>query len=259
MKKQNVPLIHVENLTLAYADNVIVRNLNFTINSGDIFVIMGMSGCGKSTVLKSIIGLLPPKSGHIFVNNIDLWSAPQDIRNNIIKTFGVSYQNGALFSSMTLYENIALPLEINKKLPESDIKQNVMEKLKLVGLEKYGDFYPSEISGGMVKRAALARAMITNPKILFFDEPGAGLDPLRAKELDDLILEISKKSGTTIVMVTHELDSIMTIATNSVYIDAITKTVLASGAPKQILTTTKNEQIVDFLTRDHTRTPGGKK
>lgn len=258
MKKTNEHFICAENLTIAYGDNVVVRNLNFTVNRGDIFVIMGMSGCGKSTVMRSIIGLIRPISGHIFIDGIDFWNAPEIQRNKIIETFGISFQSGALFSSMTIYENVALPLEMKTDLAKKEIAKQVKEKLELVGLAEYADFYPSEISGGMVKRAALARAMITNPRVLFFDEPAAGLDPVRAKSLDDLISHISKETKTTIIMVTHELDSIMTIATNSVYIDSETRTITGAGNPRQLLRTTKNHQIIDFLTREKTHI-GGKK
>jgi len=248
MKKTNEPFVKFENVTLAYGDKVIVHDLNFTIDHGDIFVLMGMSGCGKSTVMRAIIGLVKPIKGHIFVNGTNLWALAPDKRDEIIGTFGISYQSGALFSSMTLYENVALPLEMKTDLPPTEIHKRVMGKLELVGLGDYADFYPSEISGGMVKRAALARAMVINPQALFFDEPSAGLDPLRANQLDNLIVDISKKTGATVVMVTHELDSIMTIATNSVYIDAQTKTIIGGGKPIQLLRTTKNRQIREFLT-----------
>ncbi len=258
MKKTNEHFICVENLTIAYGDNVVVRNLNFTVNRGDIFVIMGMSGCGKSTVMRSLIGLIRPISGHIFIDGIDFWNVSNEQREKILGTFGISFQSGALFSSMTIYENVALPLEMKTDLAKKEIAKQVKEKLELVGLAEYADFYPSEISGGMVKRAALARAMITNPRVLFFDEPAAGLDPVRAKSLDDLISHISKETKTTIIMVTHELDSIMTIATNSVYIDSETRTITGTGNPRQLLRTTKNHQIIDFLTREKTHI-GGKK
>lgn len=248
MRKTNEPFVKFENVTIAYGDKVIVRDLNFTIDHGDIFVLMGMSGCGKSTVMRAIIGLVKPIKGHIFVNGTNLWALAPNKRDEIIGTFGISYQSGALFSSMTLYENVALPLEMKTDLPPTEIHKRVMEKLELVGLGDYADFYPSEISGGMVKRATLARAMVINPQALFFDEPSAGLDPLRANQLDNLIVDISKKTGATVVMVTHELDSIMTIATNSVYIDAQTKTIIGAGKPTQLLRTTKNRQIREFLT-----------
>lgn len=250
MKKTVEPFICVKNLTVAYGDADIVKNVNFTINRGDIFVIMGMSGCGKSTILRSMIGLVQPRAGHIFVDGVDLWATDADTRSKIIQTFGVSFQSGALFSSMTLGENIALAMQMHTDLSEAEITHRVHEKLEIVGLEKYGDFYPSEISGGMIKRAALARAMALNPNVLFFDEPSAGLDPIRAKMLDSLIADINKNTGTTIVMVTHELESIMTIANNSVYIDAKPKTSINTGNPKQAVKTIKNKSVLEFLTRN---------
>lgn len=247
MKKYNEPFIRLEKLTVGYGDDTVVENITCDINHGDIFVIMGMSGCGKSTILRSIIGLCRPKSGHIFIEDRDLWALSQDERTNIIKTFGISYQSGALFSSMTLGENVALPMEMGTQMSASEIQRRVHEKLEIVGLEKYGKLYPSEISGGMLKRAALARAMALNPRILFFDEPSAGLDPIRTTELDNLIQDINARAGTTIVMVTHELSTIMNIATNSLYI--YNKTVGATGAPKQIINNTNNQEILDFLTK----------
>lgn len=256
MKKQTRPLISLENLTIGYGNRVIVQNLDFNINRGDVFIIMGMSGCGKSTIMRSIIGLQRPIGGKVLIDGRDLWKMDDAERAKVISGFGVMFQSGALFSSMTVGENVALPMELKTDLSRAKIDERVREKLKIVGLDGYANFYPSEISGGMVRRAALARAMALNPEVLFFDEPSAGLDPLRSRQLDDLILEINRKTGTTIVMVTHELPSIMTIATNSVYIDVKTKSVGAYGAPKDILKTTKNPEIVAFLSRGN---KGGKK
>ena len=250
MNRKNAPFIRVQNLDIAYDCNVVVQDLNFDINRGDIFVIMGMSGCGKSTIMRSMIGLLPPKRGQIIIDGTDMWAANEVTRNKIISEFGVSYQSGALFSSMTVWENIALPLQLKTNMNANEINKRVREKLNLVGLDDCDDLYPSEISGGMVKRAALARAMALNPRILFFDEPSAGLDPVRSSELDKVILDINQKTKTTIVMVTHDLSSIMNIATNSVYIDINTKSVGAYGAPHSILKTTKNKEIKTFLTRN---------
>ncbi len=254
MRKNADYFIDIKNLTLGYGGNVIVRDLNFTINRSDIFVIMGLSGCGKSTIMRSIVGLHEPMGGGIVVDGKDIWSLPMDARTKIVETFGVSYQSGALFSSMTLGENVALPLEIKTTMSRREIEKNVHKKLELVGLGDCADIYPSDASGGMVKRAALARALALNPRALFFDEPSAGLDPVRSKQLDDLIVKINKNLGTTIVMVTHELASIMSIATNSVYIG--NQTVIGRGAPKEILQTTKNPEIIEFLTRG---SKGGKK
>ncbi len=257
MRKVEKTFISIENLTLGYGDRTVVENLNFNINTGDIFVIMGLSGCGKSTIMRSIVGLNKPMSGHIIVDDKDLWTMPADAREKIIETFGVSYQSGALFSSMTIGENIALPMEMKTIKSNKEIKKEVDKKLQLVGLDGYAHLYPTEASGGMIKRAALARAFALNPRALFFDEPSAGLDPVRSKQLDELIVEINKKFGTTIVLVTHELSSIMSIATNSVYIG--NKTVLAYGAPQKILQTTKNKEVIEFLTRETKCNKGGKK
>ena len=256
MRMNMKPFISIQNLTLGYGPRVIVENLNFNINTGDIFVIMGLSGCGKSTIMRSIIGLNKPMSGCVMVGGRDIWAMSADARAGIVETFGVSYQSGALFSSMTLGENVALPMEMKTNMSNQEIKKEVDKKLQLVGLGGYANLYPSEASGGMIKRAALARALALNPRALFFDEPSAGLDPVRSKQLDDLIVEINKKFGTTIVLVTHELSSIMSIATNSVYIG--NKTVLAYGAPQKILQKTKNTEIKQFLTRE-TKCKGGKK
>ena len=249
MRKSERNFISIENLTLGYGGRAVVENLNFNINAGDIFVIMGLSGCGKSTIMRSIVGLNKPMSGRVIVDDKDLWAMPADAREEIIETFGVSYQSGALFSSMTFGENVALPIEMKTNMSRREIEKEVHKKLQLVGLAGYENIYPANASGGMVKRAALARA-------LFFDEPSAGLDPVRSKQLDELIVAINKKMGTTIVMVTHELASIMSIATNSVYIG--NRTALATGAPKKILQTTKNKEIIEFLTRE-TKCKGGKK
>ena len=247
MKRKSGPFIIVKDLSLAYDDKVIVREANFDINHGDIFVIMGMSGCGKSTIMRSMVGLLKPQCGHIFIDGTDMWRADIETRTKIVERFGVSFQSGALFSSMTVGENIALPLELKSDLSTTKIQQRVHEKLKVVGLDGCENLYPSEISGGMLKRAALARALINEPNILFFDEPSAGLDPVRSAELDDLIKNINSHNGTTIVMVTHELATIMSIATNAIYVDSQTKKTIQIGKPSQAIKNTKNPQIINFL------------
>lgn len=249
MKKMGEPFIVVRDLSLGYGEHVIVRDANFTINRGDIFVIMGMSGCGKSTIMRSMVGLLRPEYGNIFIDGVNMWAVDADTRAKVIGRFGVAFQSGALFSSMTVGENVALPMEMCSNMPANKIRQRVHEKLKIVGMDGCMDLYPSEISGGMIKRAALARALINDPDVLFFDEPSAGLDPVRSAELDELIMNINRRHGTTVVMVTHELPTIMTIATNSIYLDAETRTITAAGAPKDIIKTTKNPQIREFLTR----------
>lgn len=252
MRIKNEPIITATDLTIAYGPRVIVSHIDFTVNRGDIFVIMGGSGSGKSTILKTLIGLKAPESGTVMIGKTDLWGADASTRERILQSFGISFQSGALFSSMTVGENVAMPMDLTHKMSPAQIARRVDEKLDLVGLRDARDLYPTEISGGMIKRAALARALALNPEIVFFDEPSAGLDPIRSKQLDDLIVRINR-DGTTIVMVTHELDSIMSIATNSVYIDAQTHGITGRGNPRELLKTTKNHEIIQFLTRGNTK------
>jgi phospholipid/cholesterol/gamma-HCH transport system ATP-binding protein len=242
-------VITVENLTMAYGDFLIQRDLNFTINRGDIFIIMGGSGCGKSTLLKVLIGLKEPSKGQVLYGGTNFWEMDPVERERIMRRFGVLYQQGALWSSMTLAENVALPLEQYTDLGPSQIRELVSLKLSLVGLAGFEEFYPSEISGGMRKRAALARAMALDPDILFFDEPSAGLDPVSAKLLDDLILELRDSLGSTVVIVTHELASIFAIGNNSIYLDVETRTMTANGDPKKLLAESKDPTVRKFLTR----------
>ena len=234
---------------MAYGDFVVMRDLNFTIHHGDVFVIMGGSGCGKSTLLRIMIGLKSPARGCIFYGDTDFWEADPDEQDRIKRNFGVLYQSGALWSSMTLAENIALPLGQYTDLGPNDINEIVSLKLDLVGLAGFEQFYPSEISGGMRKRAGLARAMALDPEVLFFDEPSAGLDPVSARRLDDLILELNESLGSTIVMVTHELPSIFAIGTNSVFLDPETRTMIAQGDPKKLLANSTDPRVQRFLTR----------
>ncbi|BCX89900.1 phospholipid/cholesterol/gamma-HCH transport system ATP-binding protein [Methylomarinovum tepidoasis] len=241
----------VRDLTMAYGDRIIQRDLNFTVNRGDIFIIMGGSGCGKSTLLRHLIGLLPPARGHIYYGDVDFWAAPPTRRQAILRRIGVLYQSGALWSSMTLAENVSLPLEEYTRLPEAEIQALASFKLSLVGLRGFEDFYPFEISGGMQKRAGLARAIALDPEILFFDEPSAGLDPISAKRLDDLIVELRDSLGATVVIVTHELPSILAIGTNSVFLDAEAKTMIAQGPPRELLHH-PNPKVREFLTRGGT-------
>lgn len=244
-----MPHIRVSDLTMAYGDFVIQRDLNFTIYRGDIFIVMGVSGCGKSTLLKHLVGLMRPASGKIFFGDVDFWSVSESARWKLMEKCGVSYQDGALWSSMTLAENVSLPLEQYTALSPDQISRLASLKLSLVGLKGFDDFYPAEISGGMRKRAGLARAMALDPEILFFDEPSAGLDPVSSKLLDDLILEIRDSLGATIVVITHELASIFSIGNNSIFLDNKTMTMLASGDPKEILKTSQDRRVIDFLTR----------
>ena len=243
------PLIIAKDLDMGYGDFVLMRDLNFTVNRGDIFIIMGGSGCGKSTLLKILFGLKKPMRGEVFYGNVNFWKIDPGQREQIMKRFGVLYQSGALWSSMTLEENIGLPLQQYTRLSPGQIREIASLKLSLVGLAGFEDYYPSEISGGMKKRAALARAMALDPDILFFDEPSAGLDPISASLLDDLILELRDSLGTTIVVVTHELASIFAIGNNSIYLDIETSTMTASGDPKRLLAESKDPTVRRFLTR----------
>ena len=247
--KTNTPHIIVSGLTMAYGDFVIQRDLSFSINRSDIFIIMGGSGCGKSTLLRHLIGLKKPAEGQVYYGDIDFWAAEHEERRRLMRKCGILYQSGALWSSMTLAENVALPLEENSALAARDIKEIVSLKLALVGLAGYEEFYPSEISGGMRKRAGLARAMALDPEILFFDEPSAGLDPVSARRLDDLILELRDSLGTTVVVVTHELASIFSIGNNSVFLDAESRTMIAQGDPNMLLAETDEPKVKAFLTR----------
>ena len=241
--------LDIRNLTMAYGDIVIQKDLNFSVNRGEIFVIMGGSGCGKSTLLRHLIGLMEPAEGEIFVKGSNFWSLSQPERNQIIRHFGVLYQSGALWSSMTLAENIALPLGEYTDLTLQQIDEVISYKLSLVGLAGFEDYYPSEISGGMQKRAGLARAMALDPDILFFDEPSAGLDPVSARLLDDLIVELRDSLGATIVIVSHELASIFAVGDTAVFLDTDSKTIIASGAPQDLLKNSTDPRVRKFLTR----------
>jgi phospholipid/cholesterol/gamma-HCH transport system ATP-binding protein len=241
--------IEVRNLDMAYGDRVIQRDLTFTVRRGDIFIIMGGSGCGKSTLLRHLIGLIEPARGDVFYDGQSFWGADPGARERMLRRFGVLYQSGALWSSMTLAENVALPIGEYTDLTPAETRDIVSFKLALVGLAGFEDFYPSEISGGMRKRAGLARAMALDPDILFFDEPSAGLDPISSRLLDDLILELRASLGATVVVVTHELASIFAIGTNSVFLDAETKTMLATGDPKTLRSESPNLTVRRFLTR----------
>lgn len=241
--------IEVRDLTMAYGDFVIQRDLSFTIRRGDIFAVMGGSGCGKSTLLRHMVGLKPPARGQVFYEGVSFWDADPADQSRLMRRFGILYQSGALWSSMTLAENVALPLLEYSGLKPAAVQEIVSLKLALVGLAGFEDFYPSEISGGMRKRAGLARAMALDPDILFFDEPSAGLDPISARRLDDLILELRDSLGATIILVTHELPSIFAIANNSVFLDAETKTMIATGDPHDLLENPPDPKVRSFLTR----------
>jgi phospholipid/cholesterol/gamma-HCH transport system ATP-binding protein len=241
--------VRVEGLDMAYGDFVIQRGLTFEIRRGRVFVIMGGSGCGKSTLLRHIIGLQRPARGRVLFDDASLWEMDEDARHLAMRRMGVLYQTGALWSSMTLAENVAIPLAEYTDLTPAEIRDTVAFKLGLVGLAGFEDFYPSEISGGMRKRAGLARAMALDPEILLFDEPSAGLDPVSARRLDDLILELRDSLGATVVIVTHELASIFAIGDDSVFLDTESRTMIASGNPRRLRDETEDPRVRAFLTR----------
>ena len=243
------PHITVDNLTMAYGDFVIQRDLDFTVNRGDVFIIMGGSGCGKSTLLKVMIGLKAPAVGDVLYEGKSFWKATDTEREQMSRKFGVLFQSSALWSSMTLAENVALALNQYTDLPAKEVAELCSLKLALVGLAGFEDYYPNEISGGMKKRAGLARAIAMDPEILFFDEPSAGLDPISSRLLDDLILELRDSLGATVVVVTHELASIFAIANNSVFLDPETKTMLAYADPKYLRDHSEDFKVRNFLLR----------
>lgn len=240
--------ISIKGLTMAYGDYVVMNSLNFTVNRGEIKVIMGGSGCGKSTLLKHLVGLQRSSEGEIYFDG-ELFD-PDQTGDAYCRRFGVLFQGGALWSSMSLAENVALPLESYTKLSASDIREVVDFKLSLVGLAGFGHRYPSELSGGMRKRAGLARAIALDPQILFFDEPSAGLDPLSSRRLDDLILELRDALGATVVVVTHELASIFAIADSALFLDADSKTALCDGNPNDLIDDPEiDPKVRNFLKR----------
>jgi len=247
--------ITVKSLTMAYGDQVVMHDLDFEIQDQDIFVIMGGSGCGKSTLLRHLIGLREPAKGSILYDGQDFTATAPDERGPFFKRFGVMYQSAALWSSLTLAENIAMPLEESSKLPAKTVRDLAAYKLALVGLSGFEDFYPSQISGGMKKRAGIARAMALDPDILFLDEPSSGLDPLSSRRLDDLILGLRDSQGSTIVIVTHELASIFSIANNSIFLDTATHTQGALGNPSELRDHSDNPAVRLFLNRGDTPPP----
>jgi phospholipid/cholesterol/gamma-HCH transport system ATP-binding protein len=242
---------------MAYGSFVVQRDLDFTINRSEIFIIMGDSGCGKSTLLRHMVGLKSPAKGRVLYGDVSFWDVESAEQERLMRNFGVLYQSGALWSSMTLAENIGLPLGEYTRLNSKEIREIASLKLALVGLAGFEDYYPSEISGGMRKRASLARAMALDPEILLFDEPSAGLDPISARLLDDLILELRDSLGATVVVVTHELASIFAIGGNSVFLDAEEKTMTAAGNPKELLADPPSAKIHRFLTRGKSMTKTG--
>ncbi len=251
-------LIAVRDLTLSFGPKIIQQNVSFDVRRGSIFAVMGGSGCGKSTLLKSMIGLLRPATGQILVSGEDYWAQNERRRTDINHRFGVLFQSGALWSSMTVGENVALPMEMFTDLKPPVVRRLVELKLGLVGMEHAIDLFPSEISGGMRKRAGLARAMALDPDILFFDEPSAGLDPITSARLDDLILTLRDGLGATIVIVSHELQSLFTIADDGIFLDATTHTAIAHGAPRTLRDSSDIPDVRAFMNRVSSLSPPAK-
>lgn len=243
------PIIQVKGLVAGYDEDIILQDVSFDVYQGEIFIILGGSGCGKTTLLRHLIGLNRPRSGQVIIDGDDISSNNGDLSAHILKKIGVLFQTSALFGSMTIRENVALPLFEYTDLPSSSIFDLVRMKLCMVDLSGYEDHLPSQISGGMKKRAGLARALALNPKILFLDEPTAGLDPPTSAEIDGLILHINRTIGTTIVIVTHELDSIFAVAKRVIMLDKETKGIIAEGDPKVLKHKSKNPTVIHFFNR----------
>jgi len=250
MRTDSETVIRIENLTAGYGEVAIIKDVNFEVQAGEVFIILGGSGCGKSTLLKHMIGLLPPVSGKVFIEGNDIVSAEGQERIDILRRIGVMYQNGALFGSTNLMENICLVLEEFTDMPRDAMEFIAQIRLKVVGLEGSAYKMPSELSGGMRKRAAIARAMALDPRILFLDEPSAGLDPITSSQLDDLIIELSRSLGITFIIVTHELPSIYRVADRVIMLDKITKSIVATGKPDYLRDKSDNPWVRQFFKRE---------
>ena len=243
-------LLAVNDLEMRFGDRLIQTGISFKVEKGMIFAIMGGSGCGKSTLLKHLVGLLPPAAGQVSYNGIDFWAADDDERNRMRTGFGMLFQSAALWSSMTILENVCLPMEQQGKLDEAQREARAREMLKWVDLDKFADYYPSDLSGGMKKRAGLARAIATEPPLLFLDEPSAGLDPISSKRLDDLVLELRERTGAAVVFVSHELPSLFAIADDGIFLDADSKHPIAHGSPTELRDHAQHPTVQAFLRRE---------
>ncbi len=248
MPGSDAPIV-IEDVTMAYGDFVVQRDLDFTVKRGDVFIIMGGSGSGKSTVMRAMIGIQAPAKGRVWFNGQSLWEIDESARQGLLQRCGVVFQSGGLWSSMTLAENVELTLGEYTGLTAKDMREVAKLKLALVGLAGFEEFYPSEISGGMQRRAGVARALALDPEILFFDEPSAGLDPISSRRLDELILELRDSLGATIIVVTHELASIFAIGSDSVVLDPDSKTQIATGDPNRLREHSDNHAVREFLNR----------
>ena len=241
--------VQVQNVAVGYGERIVLRNVSFEIREGEIVALLGGSGCGKSTILKAVIGLLPVREGEILIENESIVRATGEKKRSIMRRFGVAFQGGALFRSYTIGENIALPLEEYTDYSKEEIRRIVREKLEMVDLKGTEEMMPADLSGGMVKRAAVARALALDPKIIFLDEPSAGLDPLNSANLDDLILSIRERCNAAIAIVTHELDSIFAVADRAVFLDREAGTVIAEGPPAELRDHCPIEKVRIFLNR----------
>ena len=241
--------MHFEDVAIGYDSRIIQQGLTFDVAKCEIFIIMGTSGCGKSTLMRSAVGLLRPRKGVILYRGESFWDAEPERRQTLMQGIGVMYQSSALWSGLSLAENVALPLTQVAGLGAEEANEIAELKLSLVGLAGFEEYYPAEVSGGMRKRGAIARAMALDPEVLFLDEPSAGLDPISSRLLDDLTVQLRDSLGTTMVMVTHELPTILGIGDNSVFLDTETRTMLASGNPRRLKEECENKKVRQFLSR----------